>query len=150
MRFWGRTECQTSRSISSYYHKAFKAPEREQLPGAFSCFVYHRWQCLEEAAEALWKLRVSTSWLLLQDGAMSLDPLHQSPCFPYLQPCPRSRKTGTCGGSPWMPTHWRRWVWGVEVRNREYPTIAKTLGCYQHWFGHKSKTQYHTGCFEEN
>lgn len=29
-------------------------------------------------------------------------------------------------------------------------TIAKTLGCYQHFFGHQSKTQHNMGCYEEN
>lgn len=28
--------------------------------------------------------------------------------------------------------------------------IDKMLVCYQYWFGHKSKTQNHTGCCEEN
>jgi len=27
---------------------------------------------------------------------------------------------------------------------------AKTLGCYQHCYGRRSKMQHHTGCYEEN
>lgn len=33
---------------------------------------------------------------------------------------------------------------------KHYPAIARTLMCYQHYLGHRSKTQCHVGCCEGN
>ena len=71
--------------------------------------------------------------------------------FPLLSPS--SRPCPLTASCPPQPSHW----WG-DGRSREgldavwaLLTAAHTSLCYyQHCFGHKSKTQHHMSCYEEN